>query len=145
MAKHRIKISSIIVSLLLISSVSFVDASIKLPSCMDKAKTQFDLNMCSMKLAKISQDSLNKLIKQLHHKFKDHQTLDKAQTAWSKYQKLHCQFISQQFAGGSIQPLEYNGCIEKLNWQRVDDLKVMLCEGAGMTGPCQASKAFNRH
>jgi len=62
----------------------------------------------------------------------------------TSYRDMHCQWQSSFFEGGSIQPTERSTCLSSVIWNRIDELRLNLCEGRGMTGECAASKKYAR-
>ncbi|MEE3719906.1 lysozyme inhibitor LprI family protein [Tumidithrix elongata RA019] len=46
-----------------------------------------------------------------------------AQLAWISFRDRNCKFASERFQGGSIAPMIYSNCIERLTKQRTDELE----------------------
>ncbi len=44
-------------------------------------------------------------------------------TAWKAFRDLDCRFASDQFAGGSIEPLIYSDCLTDQNLARIEALR----------------------
>jgi len=70
--------------------------------------------------------------------------LESVQAKWRDYRDGHCQWQAAFSEGGSIQPTLYSTCITDLTLRRIEELKINLCEGQGMTGPCEASRRYDR-
>jgi uncharacterized protein YecT (DUF1311 family) len=70
--------------------------------------------------------------------------LEKAQVTWVQYRDAHCDWSASLFEGGSIQPTIHATCVIDLTWERIDKLKLMLCEGQGLNGACAASLRYDR-
>jgi uncharacterized protein YecT (DUF1311 family) len=89
---------------------------------------------------------LDGLLKELAAKLDapNKERLEEVQSQWVKYRDAHCHWQAAFFEGGSVQPTMYSTCISALTWNRIKELKLDLCEGAGMTGPCEASKRYDR-
>ena len=114
-------------------------------NCGDST-TQNAMNECFGREAKQDQLLLESLLKELAAKLDapDKERLEEVQSLWVKYRDAHCRWQAGFFEGGSVQPMMYSTCISALTWNRIEELKVNLCEGAGMTGPCEASKRYDR-
>jgi uncharacterized protein YecT (DUF1311 family) len=70
--------------------------------------------------------------------------LMQTEAIWTKYRDATCKWQADMWEGGSIQPTEYALCVIALTWERIGLLKLHLCEGEGMTGPCSESDAYAR-
>lgn len=64
------------------------------------------------------------------------------QKTWKQFAKAECAWESRFAQGGSVAPLIYSNCMEKLLMSRIEQLKPLLCEGGGMTGNCTASDKY---
>lgn len=45
--------------------------------------------------------------------------------AWITFRDANCEFVQMQFAGGSIQPMVYLGCLTQLTQDRIDELAAL--------------------
>ena len=61
---------------------------------------------------------------------------------WEKVAKDHCKWEAAFFAGGSNQPMMLADCLYQQYQQRIDVLRLNLCNGNGMTGECEASLKY---
>jgi uncharacterized protein YecT (DUF1311 family) len=104
------------------------------------------MNACFAERARRSVALLDSLIHDLHGHLQQAQyaQLLNVQRDWTQYRDGHCKWQAHFAEGGSIQPTEYAACIDVLTWNRIDDLKLNLCEGNGMTGACTASAKYDR-
>jgi uncharacterized protein YecT (DUF1311 family) len=109
-------------------------------------ETQSDMNMCFDRNARADNALLESLVKELIGKLSasEGKELRSAQALWVRYRDAHCAWESKFFESGSVQPTVSAGCYSELTWQRIDNLKEDLCEGAGMTGPCPESQKYDR-
>ena len=101
------------------------------PNCKNP-QTQLELNQCADLKAKTTDRRLNKVYRQVQVKYKGNENenlLIDAQLIWIKYRDSACSFSSSRFKGGSIAPLVYSNCIERLTKQRADELESYLKEG----------------
>jgi uncharacterized protein YecT (DUF1311 family) len=69
--------------------------------------------------------------------------LGSVQEKWKTFRDSDCQWQADAFTGGSIQPVVYSECITALTEARIADLKLQLCEGFGVRGPCVESRKFD--
>jgi uncharacterized protein YecT (DUF1311 family) len=104
------------------------------------------MNACFAEQAHHSSVLLDSLIQDLHGHLKpaEYAQLLEVQRDWTGYRDAHCKWQAHFSEGGSIQPTEYATCIGRLTWNRIDELKLNLCEGNGMTGACAASAKYDR-
>lgn len=75
-----------------------------------------DIMASTYKLALANQDETGKKL------------LLEAQRAWIKYKEAHCKSASNQYEGGSMQPLIYYSCLTELTEERMTKLKAYLEE-----------------
>lgn len=91
-----------------------------------------------------TEDKLKRLLDELHHTLTAAawSKLAAVQTNWETFRNRDCSWERQFFQGGSVAPLVYSQCLKTHTLQRIDRLKLFLCEGYGMTGPCEASEKY---
>jgi uncharacterized protein YecT (DUF1311 family) len=97
-----------------------------------KAATQLELNRCAALNAKAADRKLNQVYQQVQARYQDSQQtplLVTAEVAWIKYRDASCTFSERRYAGGSIAPMIYSNCIERLTRQRTQELESYLQEG----------------
>jgi uncharacterized protein YecT (DUF1311 family) len=104
--------------------------------------SQTDMNSCFAREAKQDLLLLDRLLRELSDT--PDKDLEAVQSQWVKYRDAHCHWQAGFFEGGSVQPMMYSTCISAVTWNRIEELKLDLCEGAGMAGPCEASKRYDR-
>ena len=104
------------------------------------------MNACFAERARRSVALLDSLIQDLrgHLEQAEYAQLLNVQRDWTQYRDGHCKWQAHFAEGGSIQPTEYATCIDVVTWNRIDELKLNLCEGNGMTGACTASAKYDR-
>ena len=112
--------------------------------CLNTAASQAQLSACAESKSTESAQKLGQLIEALQEtvsadKWNELQTL---QTEWEQVRDANCTWEASFFGEGSVQPTNYQLCLANYNQQRIDRLKIFLCEGAGMTGPCPASEQY---
>ncbi|MCB0167618.1 MAG: DUF1311 domain-containing protein [Anaerolineae bacterium] len=114
------------------------------PDCLTTAASQAQLDACAASKATASTQKLAQLIEALQDTVSPNKwnELQDLQTQWKQVRDANCTWEASFFGEGSIQPTNYQLCLADYNQQRIDRLKIFLCEGAGMTGPCPASEQY---
>lgn len=100
------------------------------PNCQNE--TQMALNQCAALNAEAADRRLNQVYQQVQAKYQESQLsklLTDAEAAWIKYRDASCKFSESRFAGGSIVPMVYSNCLEKLAKQRTQELESYLRDG----------------
>jgi uncharacterized protein YecT (DUF1311 family) len=114
------------------STNSFLSDSLaQTPNC-NGSSTQLELNRCGDLKAKAADKKLNQVYRQVKVKYKgdkNEKSLIDAQLNWIKYRDSVCIFEADRFKGGSIAPLVYSNCIERITNQRTNELETYLKEG----------------
>ena len=92
-----------------------------------------------------TEDKLNRLLKELRNTLPADAwaELKAVQAVWKNFKNKDCSWERRLFKDGSVAPLVYGHCLETHNLERIEKLKLFLCEGYGMTGPCEASEKYN--
>jgi len=70
------------------------------------------------------------------------QQLTQNQAHWASLAREECGWQRDLSGGGSMAPLVYLTCMDQRVLNRIDWLKLFLCEGYGSTGECAASKRY---
>lgn len=110
--------------------------------CFEKAQTQAALNQCASDAYKRADGDLNRLYKQMTARLSAddavRQRLVDAQRKWLKFRDAECAFQTIRTVGGSIQPMNVNGCLTDLTRERVMQLQNHLscAQAAGEGGTC---------
>jgi uncharacterized protein YecT (DUF1311 family) len=91
-------------------------------------QTQAEINQCAGLSYQNADKKLNQVYQQLLPKLPKsrQQKLISAQQAWIKFRDSSCEFERSAFAGGSIAPTIYAGCLEGLTKQRTQQLQEYL-------------------
>ena len=118
------------------------------PSCAQRspgANTQTAIAIQAVSQTAVEQ-KLDNLLLELGKALEpsESEALRSVQAEWVGYRDSHCEWQAGFFADGSIRPTIYETCIDELTWDRIDELKLDLCEGWGMTGECEASSVYDR-
>lgn len=94
------------------------------PECANP-QTQSEMNTCAAKSASLADQKLNEAYQKLRGTVQGAETdlLISAQRAWIDFRDKNCQFSSDRFEGGSIAPMVYSSCIERVTKQRTEELE----------------------
>src|SRR5262245_50521661 len=141
MSRHRLGFTL----LLLLANWAAAHASEAPSSDCSSMSSQTDMNLCFANQAKNAQQRLDALLAELGAALNPRQReqLAAVQAGLVAYRKADCDWQAAFFEGGSIQPMIYSACISVLTRVRIDELKISLCEGRGMTGECEASRRYD--
>ncbi|HJX83584.1 MAG TPA: lysozyme inhibitor LprI family protein [Candidatus Angelobacter sp.] len=94
-----------------------------------RANTQLEINECSADQYRKADARLNSLYAKIAadlQKDQDKTALDKlraTERAWIQYRDLHCDAARNQFAGGSISPTIWAGCMKMVTEHRIEELQ----------------------
>jgi uncharacterized protein YecT (DUF1311 family) len=107
-----------------VMSVSVAGQKPKLKPCED-AQTQTDMNICWGNEYKKADAALNKAYQQLAAKLDTDEKaqLKNAENAWLKYRDANCEFVADQYKGGSIRPMIAAICFADVTNNRTTELK----------------------
>ncbi len=117
-------------------------------ACFHTAITQGELNLCAAQQAQQSQQKLDQLLEELQLKYSEEVWGERwaefqvIEQDWQTLRDRNCTWIMSLFESGSIAPMEYSMCIARYNNQRIQELAILLCDGAGLTGPCPESQKY---
>ena len=117
--------------LLLIASTAFsVSAQEKKPEPCPDAQSQFEMNQCAGKAYKAADAELNKVYQKLAAMLDEEEKaqLKTVETAWLKYRDANCEFVGDQFKGGSIRPMIYAFCLADMTRNRTAELKNQITD-----------------
>ena len=65
------------------------------------------------------------------------------QRSWERYARADCDWKRSLSDGGSVGASLYGRCITAKRRARINELKLILCEGYGLTGACEASARYD--
>lgn len=88
-------------------------------------QTQFEMNQCAGKEYQAADAVLNQVYQKLVAMLDDEQKaqLKDAQNAWLKYRDAHCDFVADQFKGGSMRPMIAAMCLADVTKNRTTELR----------------------
>ena len=65
------------------------------------------------------------------------------QRSWERYARADCDWKRSLSDGGSVGATLYGRCMTAKTRVRINELKLLLCEGYGLTGACEASTRYD--
>lgn len=91
-------------------------------------QAQQEMNRCAGLSYQNADKKLNQVYQQVMPKLEKSrkQKLITAQKAWINFRDTNCEFEKSSFQGGSMAPLIYAGCLERLTQQRTQQLQNYL-------------------
>lgn len=109
---------------LLLGAGSVFGQGAKKPPCSD-ASTQAEMNDCAGREYKTADVTLNRVYQQLVSMLAtgEKSQLKEAQTAWIKYRDANCDFVADQYKGGTIRSTIYGLCLADVTRNRTTELK----------------------
>ena len=89
------------------------------------AQTQAEMNNCAGREYKAADAVLNQVYRQLVSMLDDEEKsqLKEAQTAWLKYRDSNCEFVADQYKGGTIRPMIHGLCLAEMTRNRTAELR----------------------
>ena|ERR1043166_977565 len=107
-----------------------ISAQKQKPKPCEDAQTQADMNNCWGNEYKKADVQLNKTYQELTAMLdeEDKSELKTAEAAWIKYRDSHCQFVSDQYRGGSIRPMIEAICLADVTNNRTTELRNQIKE-----------------
>jgi len=112
---------------LTLMSVTIAGQKQKPKPCED-AQTQADMNICFGNEYKKADGALNKVYQQLAAMLDedDKAQLKNAENAWLKYRDTNCEFVADQYKGGSMRPMIAAICLADVTDNRTKELKSQI-------------------
>ena len=94
------------------------------------AQTQAEMNQCAGKAFRAADATMNQAYKRLVSMLDPNETaqLKEAQLAWLKYRDTNCEFVADEYKGGSIRPLILATCLGNMTKSRTAELKTQIKE-----------------
>jgi uncharacterized protein YecT (DUF1311 family) len=120
--------TAVVLSILLLASAS-IDAQKpkKTGPCADP-QTQTEMTQCAADAYKAADAVLNQVYKQLVAKLETEEKaqLKEAQTAWLKYRDTNCDFVADQYKGGTMRPMIHANCLADVTSKRTAELRTQI-------------------
>ena len=92
--------------------------------CADQ-QSQAEMNICAGKEYKTADAELNQVYQKLNSLLNEEEKvqLKGAENAWLKYRDLNCEFVADQYKGGSMRPMIHGLCLADVTRNRTAELK----------------------
>jgi len=89
------------------------------------AQSQAEMNDCAGREYKAADAQLNQAYQKLSSMLDDEEKaqLKAVETAWLKYRDLNCEFVADQYKGGSIRPMIHGLCLADVTRNRTAELR----------------------
>ena len=115
----------ILCCLLLLIVTGAAVAQGKKPEPCASAQTQTDMNICWGKEYRSADATLNQVYGQLMRKLDEagKTQLKQVEAAWLKYRDANCEFVADQYRGGTIRPMIQAMCLAGVTQNRTTELK----------------------
>jgi uncharacterized protein YecT (DUF1311 family) len=122
------KLASMFLILLLAGTANATGQRKKKPDPCANPQSQFEMNQCAGKAYQAADAVLNQVYQKLVAMLDDEQKaqLKDAQNAWLKYRDAHCDFVADQYKGGSIRPMIAAMCLTDVTKNRTTELRAQI-------------------
>jgi len=124
------KFFGLVPTLLLFASVfAFTQDQKKTEACA-QAQSQAEMTICWGNQYKAADAKLNQVYRQFTAKLDDEEKaqLKTAQTAWLKYRDTNCEFVADQYKGGTMRPMIAAICLADVTDNRTKELTAQMKE-----------------
>jgi len=110
---------------LIVVSGAYTLAQKKKPDPCASAQSQAEMNICAGKEYKSADTELNQVYQKLNSILNDEEKsqLKEAENAWIRYRDLNCEFVADQYKGGSIRPMIHGLCLADVTRNRTAELR----------------------
>lgn len=124
------KLAPAVLMLLLVTAFYCFAQEQKKPEPCTDAQTQAEMTMCWGKEYKAADVRLNEAYRQFASKLdeEDKAQLKNAQLAWLKYRDANCDFVADQYKGGTMRPMIAAICLADVTNNRTTELKAQMKE-----------------
>ena len=94
------------------------------------AQSQAEMNICWGKEYKAADAILNQVYRQLVAKLDDDEKtqLKGVESAWLKYRDANCEFVAEQYKGGTIRPMIDAMCLADMTRNRTAELRTQITD-----------------
>lgn len=116
--------------LLLLGGTSVIGQKRKKTGPCTNPQAQVEMNQCAGNAFKAADAALNHVYQRLAAKLDNNERvqLKETQTAWLKYRNSNCEFVADQYKGGSIRPMIYGYCLANVTRKRTSELRSQIKE-----------------
>ena len=118
---------AVLLSLLLLAASTSAQKRKPADPCANP-QTQAEMNICAGNAYKAADKVLNDVYQRLVAKLDEEEKaqLKEAQTAWLKYRDANCEFVGDQYKGGSMRPMIYAMCLTDVTKTRTSELRSQI-------------------
>ena len=97
--------------------------------CVDP-DNQAQMNQCAGKAFRGADAAMNQVYRKLVSLLDEAEQaqLKEAQTTWLRYRDANCEFVADEYKGGSIRPLILASCLADMTKRRTTELKAQIKE-----------------
>ena len=115
--------------LFLATAISAAYGQKKSEPCAE-AQSQAEMTICWGNQYKAADAKLNQVYRQFTVKLDDEEKtqLKNAQTAWLKYRDANCEFVADQYKGGTMRPMIAAICLTDVTDNRTKELTAQMKE-----------------
>ena len=112
----------------MVVSEAYTLAQKKKPDPCASAQSQAEMNICAGKEYKSADAELNQVYQKLSSILNDEEKsqLKEAENAWIRYRDLNCEFVADQYKGGSIRPMIHGLCLADVTRNRTAGLRSQI-------------------
>jgi uncharacterized protein YecT (DUF1311 family) len=116
--------ATVLMFLLLTTFYCFGQGQKKSEPCAE-AQTQADMTICWGNQYKAADATLNQVYRQLMGKLDDEEKnqLKAVESAWLKYRDANCEFVGDQYKGGTMRPMIEAICLADVTKNRTTELR----------------------
>ena len=124
------KLCATTLTLLLLSTFHCVAQGQKKPEPCANAQSQAEMTICWGNQYRAADAKLNQVYRQFTAKLDDAEKtqLKAAQTAWLKYRDANCEFVADQYKGGTMRPMIAAICLADVTDSRTKELTAQMKE-----------------
>lgn len=124
------RIALVLFSLLLLLGTSATGQKKKKTGPCVNPQTQYEMNQCAKKAFEAADAKLNPAYQRLLAMLdaEEKAQLQEAQRAWLKYRDTNCEFVADEYKGGSIRPMILGYCLADVTKRRTTELRTQINE-----------------
>ena len=124
------KLRAMALTFLLLSTFHSIAQAQKKPEPCADAQSQAEMTICWGNQYKAADAKLNQVYRQFMTKLNDDEKaqLKNAQTAWLKYRDTNCDFVGDQYKGGTMRPMIAAICLTDVTDNRTKELTAQMKE-----------------
>ena len=122
-------VPAILIAAALLAAAAHAQKREEQSPCAD-AQTQAELNVCAGRKFKEADAELNRVYNQLTSKVDSmyRAKLKAAEVSWLKYRDDNCDYETALYEGGSMRPMVYSFCLERMTKARAAELRAQIKE-----------------